>query len=428
MANNSLAMLNKLINSTSSIMEELRASNAHCLASWKGATRARVGVIYGRSHVALSLTSRPHRDPPVRYFTANTDPPLQHRLEDLPAPTTMSLSRLPSEILLHILSCLGSSFFAHDLRRLSISRTWYTFAWTILHRDLRFTANSLARFTDNEAVLKRSPPYIITVELFLGIGDEFSQSLPTEDLREASGINARDVDASPGQLDLSLAKLADIIPRCSGLRSLSVQARGQNSPLRPDGLPFLNTRPLVGLLSPPHLTSLQFDTAGCYVRSPPGSHVHICRSINSLLPSLRRLRCRMEDICETLLERPPSDTAIEEVIINLSISQLFDTTTSYRYPNRCQTIARDFPALKLALETQATTLVARLRNPRIFRIISHELPSLGVYAFDAIKGRRFRLESNVDWDADGEIVDEVLEEDESDLFDSDSPVAPQIVW
>lgn len=55
------------------------------------------------------------------------------------------------------------------------------------------------------------------------------------------------------------------------------------------------------------------------------------------------------------------------------------------------------------------------------RIISHELPSFDVYAFDAIRGRLIRLENNVEWDAGGELVDEVLEEDESDLFDSDSP-------
>ncbi|KAK4150087.1 hypothetical protein C8A00DRAFT_46440 [Chaetomidium leptoderma] len=339
----------------------------------------------------------------------------------------MSLSRLPPEILLHVLGCLGSEFFAHDIRQLTISRTWYDLAWTVLIRDLHFTARSLGRFTENEAVLKRSPPYIVTIELSLGFGDESSQSLPTDDLRETSS-NVGDIDASPAQLDSSLAKLAAMLPRCPGIRSLSIRARGQSSALRLDRLAYLNAAPLAGLLSLPHLTSLELDTAGCHLKSPPNSNVHLCRSINSLLPSLRRLRCRMEELCESLLERPPSDTALEEVIINLSISQLSDTITSYRYPNRCQTVSQDFSQLKLALETRAATLAAWLRNPRTLRIISHELPSLDVYAFDAITGRRIRLENNVEWDADGELVDEVLEEDESDLFDSDSPVAPQIVW
>ncbi|KAK3382446.1 hypothetical protein B0T24DRAFT_14223 [Lasiosphaeria ovina] len=143
----------------------------------------------------------------------------------------------------------------------------------------------------------------------------------------------------------------------------------------------------------------------------------------------------MEEICEVLLERPPSDNTapLEEIIINLSISQLSETITSYRYPNRYQTVAsRNFPQLKLALETQAAALADCLRNPRTVRIISHELPSLEVYAFDAIMGKRIRLENNVEWDGDGELVDEVVDEDEdeseSDLFDGDSLVAPEIVW
>lgn len=340
----------------------------------------------------------------------------------------MSLSRLPPEILLCILGYLGPEFFAHDIRRLTVSRTWFDLAWRVLIRDLHFTARSLRRFTENEAVLKQSPPYIVTIELSLGVGDETSLSLPTDDQRETSG-NVGDIDASPAQLDSSLSKLAAMLPGCPGIRFLSIRARGQSSALRLDRLGYLKAATLADLLSLQHLTSLELDTAGCHLEPAPNGDVHLCRSINSLLPSLRRLRCRMEEICESLLEPPPSDTPLEEVIINLSISQLSDTITSYRYPNRCQTVARDFPQLKLALETQAATLAARLRNPRTLRIISHEFPSLDIYAFDAIKGRRIRLDNNVEWDADGELVDEeVHEEDETDLFDSDSPVTPQIVW
>lgn len=81
----------------------------------------------------------------------------------------MSISQLPPEILLHVLGYryLGSEFFAHDVRQLTISRTWYDLAWRVLIRDLHFTARSLRRFTENEAVLKRSPPYIVTLELSL---------------------------------------------------------------------------------------------------------------------------------------------------------------------------------------------------------------------------------------------------------------------
>ncbi|KAK3293769.1 uncharacterized protein B0H64DRAFT_364618 [Chaetomium fimeti] len=339
----------------------------------------------------------------------------------------MSLSRLPPEILLYILGYLGSKFFAHDLRYLTISRTWYHLAWSILLRDLHFTTRSLRRFTDNEIVFERSPLHIVTVDLSLVVRDESSQSPPTDDLREASG-NEGGIDTSSTQLDSSLAKLAALLLQCLGIQSLRVQARGEGRALQLGGPAYLHATPLTGLLSLPHLTSLELDTAGCHLGSPPNSNVHLCRSINSLLPSLRRLRCRMEEICETLLERPPSNTALEEVIVNLSISQISDTITSYRCPKRCKTVARDFSQLKLAMETKAATLATLLRNPRTLRVISHELPSLNVYAFDAITGKRMLLANNVEWDADGELVDDVVEEDEDDLFDSDSPVTPQIVW
>lgn len=217
----------------------------------------------------------------------------------------MSLFRLPPKILLHVLSYLGFEFFA-------ISRIWYDLAWRILIQNLQFTARSLEQSTENEAVPKRSTPYIVIIELSLGVDDEFSQSLPTDDLREASG-NVGDIHGSPVQLDSSLAKLATMLPRCSAMRSLIIRARGQSSGLRLDRL--------VGVLSPAHLTSLELDAAGCHLKSLYNSNIHLCRTITSILPYLRRLRCRMEEIRESLLERPPRNMALEEVIIKLSISQ-----------------------------------------------------------------------------------------------------------
>lgn len=342
----------------------------------------------------------------------------------------MSIAQLPSEIILQILGYLGSEFFAHDTRKLTISRTWYDLAWRVLVRDLHLTPRSLRRFTENEeAVLRRSSPYITTIELLLDVGIESTSihSLPTNDSLNASG-NVGGIDSCPARLDLSLAKLAAALPRCPKIRSLRIQARGQGSSPSPDHPSYLNTATIAALFSPPHLTSLDLDTAGCRLKPSQNGNIHLCRSINSLLPSLRRLRCRMEDICERLLEHPPGDMVLEEVIINLSISQLCVTITSYRYPNCCQTGVKSFPQLKLALETQAAKLATKLRNPRTVRIISHDLPSLDVLAFDAITGKRVRLENNAEWDADGELVDTEPQEDETDLFDSDSPVTPQIVW
>jgi hypothetical protein len=62
------------------------------------------------------------------------------------------------------------------------------------------------------------------------------------------------------------------------------------------------------------------------------------------------------------------------------------------------------------------------------RVISHNLPSFDIYAFDAIRGRKVHLENNIDWDAEGEVVEETQsddsEDDDRDLFADDEPVTP----
>lgn len=64
------------------------------------------------------------------------------------------------------------------------------------------------------------------------------------------------------------------------------------------------------------------------------------------------------------------------------------------------------------------------------RVISHEVPSLKVFASNALTGRRAELENNIEWDADGEeVVEEVEESDDEndrDLFDDDSLPEPWI--
>jgi hypothetical protein len=124
----------------------------------------------------------------------------------------------------------------------------------------------------------------------------------------------------------------------------------------------------------------------------------------------------METICGKLLDLPAGDTplALEEVLINLSISS-FGTFTIYRYAKRCENpIGRGFLGLKNIMETRATALASRLRRPRMVRIISHDFMSLDTYAFDAITGKRCKLEADAEWDADGEVMDDMRTESDDD--------------
>jgi hypothetical protein len=329
----------------------------------------------------------------------------------------MTFLKLPPELLLDILSYLGTEFFIQDIQRLAISKQWYDTAMRVFLRDLHFTTRSLERFTKDETVLMGSQPYVATVKLYLAAFNDVLPCPQTDDHPEHELIYKW-----TDQLNSSLEKLAAALQRCPHMWSLSVVAR---EPLHSMG------NAMVALLSV-NLTSLDFDTASSDHSSygPREDDVDLCRCINALLPTLRRLRCRMDCICESLLETPPQDTPLklEEVIVNLSISGLSDITTGCRFSKRCPSpSSARHDSWKRAIESRATELALRSNNARMFRVISHVLPSLGVVAFDAMTGRRYHLETGAEWDADGERVDDALKDTEADLFDSDSPVTPRIV-
>ncbi|EMR66228.1 hypothetical protein UCREL1_6796 [Eutypa lata UCREL1] len=157
--------------------------------------------------------------------------------------------------------------------------------------------------------------------------------------------------------------------------------------------------------------------------------------------SLRCLKIKVGPDCPELdIERPAylmvkplaGLLAIQNLTsVGLQYKNLSGSITACRYSKDCQSTARkSFLDLKEAIEGQATTLAHQLENPRMVRVISHEVPSLKVFAFNALTGRRAELENNIEWDADGEeVVEEVEESDDEndrDLFDDDSLPEPWI--
>ncbi|KAI3337193.1 hypothetical protein HD806DRAFT_528767 [Xylariaceae sp. AK1471] len=168
--------------------------------------------------------------------------------------------------------------------------------------------------------------------------------------------------------------MASMLQQCPGPQYLKPKAGAECPELGLLRLGYLMVKPLANLLSVCHLTSVESDTAGSYPLSQVGDpSIHLRCAVNSLLQSLRRLHCRMDSICESLLELPTHDMPLnlEEVIVNSSLSELSDTIMSYHYPNRCQ----------------------------------------------SIPGQRMRLEAGTQWDTGGEVADE------GDLVDNDSSAA-----
>lgn len=363
----------------------------------------------------------------------------------------MTLLQLPAELLLHILNDLGPAFLRQDIRRLTVSKTWYGLAWKVLVRDLQFTAQSLRQFTQQGTLLTQSQPYITTVKLYL---EGHASRIPPQS-RTDQITNPTPSDEWSHQTATSLTRLSTTLQRAPALRSLTLRARALDLPQHRE---YLTAASLCTLLSYPtfsvcHLTTLDIDTATSHIHQS-SSHLgddddgdtHLCHAINTLLisspSSLRRLRCRMESVCPALLAPPAPGGAplhhLEEVIVNLSLAEISEMIVSWRHARGCRRHYHRSGAegggyekglgiaqLRAAMCEAATVFAGRVgEQVKMVRVLSHRLPSLEVFAFDAVEGRRVELPfyDGRDWVAEGEVWDEedVAElEDEVEEFEDD---------
>ncbi|KAH6845739.1 hypothetical protein B0I37DRAFT_344851 [Chaetomium sp. MPI-CAGE-AT-0009] len=306
---------------------------------------------------------------------------------------SMALLQLPSELLLHILSHVGASFFYEDLHRLRVSKRWYSLTWLILARELHLDLRSLPRLLANEAAFERIRPHIGSVNLSLHFLDKTVPDEPSVD------------DKCIVEANSCLDQLVAPLRRCPQFKALSIVAALD--------LFGLSTGSIGRLLSVSPLTSLHIDIPSRMALwlGRPGYNdhtAHLCCCINALLPSLRRLSCRLHLICDKLLEPLPNDAngplKLEELIINLTQPPFTDVGPSY--PRNCAAILWPFEPTRKAIKRQATELVARLAKPRMVRVIEYGIRDTPqeIYAYDAITRRRTVLDLDAEWDAEGRAI------------------------
>lgn len=316
----------------------------------------------------------------------------------------MTLLRLPAEILLLIVRLLGSEFFRRDTRRLTVSKWWYELAQPVLLRDLQFSPRSLSRFlrADISSLVHRHTRTVnIPFEGIQGRREILSASL---ECRE------KVISAWTTNVANDLTSLAAILQDCRNLHSLKLKPRSKWRAQTVFVQTFFSSAALIPLLSVGHLTSLDLDTISTGIdgaSSRPAAH--LCEDISALLPTLRRLRCRMRKICPRILS-PPGDgtlSTLEEVIINLNLGDLCHQAPSQQ-AYRCGVFAHGIPSTwKAEMESGATDLVNRMAAPRVVRVLSRAFPGPQMECFDAITQRRRMLSPRAPWDADG---DEVMDD------------------
>lgn len=320
----------------------------------------------------------------------------------------MGIQALPVELLLPIVDHLGPDFFREDARRLSLFKRWHSVAWALFVRDLQLTSRALIGFARNDGMLLRSLPHVVSITLSL-------QSYGTRGTPAST-------KTWTARLNAALAKLAAAVPLFPRLQRVTLVAE----------LPELFAEQVHGFLDTwsvntllrgcaAGITSLDLDLTDCYapprlgtfgVYGDPG--MHLCSALRGLLPSLQRLRCRMDRLCESLLEPPPPGTLLDirEILIMLRIERTETARPLNRWVKKCpptkhasayavpRTMPGEFRPFRQAIEQQATAFCRHLRQPRMVRILSHDLIDGYVPAWDALAERRIRLHPGAAWDSE----------------------------
>ncbi|KAK5998447.1 hypothetical protein PT974_00826 [Cladobotryum mycophilum] len=330
----------------------------------------------------------------------------------------MFLHQLPPETLIRIFYFIGSAFFRRDVRRLHVSRWWYQLARPVFLEDLVFSAKTLEKFvqsSETEGMVPSMRDHVRSVSIgFDGLdGWRLHPLRPgTPAATSAPALSLYLVDEWTNELNSILAAFANILGQFKKLESLRLEARKErHGPLaklwRRD---YLMAAPMASFLSVRDLTCLEIDAVGTHVldRSEGSSGIHLCSDVNAMLPTLRRLRIRMKDICTQVISIPEDSPPLplEDLIINLSLIEPASPDTTFHYPKWCNPLpGSSFRQFKADMESRARELVPALKNPRIVRIVSHTVPGRAIHSFDALTGRRMLLKSDEPWDADGEDLD-----------------------
>ncbi|KAJ3492585.1 hypothetical protein NLG97_g5292 [Lecanicillium saksenae] len=336
----------------------------------------------------------------------------------------MSINNLPPEVLAQITGWLGHRFFRKDVARLTVSKKWYALARPVLFQTLDLGAFSLHRLAQKigKRAIDTVFSHVIEINLHLQGCDDW---IPLAEGDGSFDQVQRIADNWTYRLSGDLYILGKTMQRFTKLRRISFTAWQEDShgrfgvPQRP----YLGEMAILGVVCAKNITSLDVDIGGTpFIREPWASNPHLCKRIRETLQGLRRLRIRSVFICPAILVAPTSTEerhSLENVIVNLSLSNMAASDTSYRYSSCCEQSSNDVLNLAESMELQAKELAAALAHPKIIRVISHTFPGLQTRAFDAITGRRYKLEDLKHWEADGEVIEESDTDSESEISDVD---------
>ena len=209
----------------------------------------------------------------------------------------MSLLSLPPELLFIILRFVGPHEFQQDTRRLSVCRSWYSFARIVLLDEIQLTVGSLIHAETCRSLAKQNYPASHCRGLSISLDN--CVEIPKR-------ANRHDHLIKEGPLNQSLQQLTKCLQKSDRLRSLKLET------LRPEvrdvhlysSGPYprqwaLQESSIPGFLDfnlAATLKTLHLDLANC-VSIRTVKRAHYCVWIAELLPTLSHARIRLPRIC-----------------------------------------------------------------------------------------------------------------------------------
>ncbi|KAI0536544.1 hypothetical protein GGR58DRAFT_475090 [Xylaria digitata] len=334
----------------------------------------------------------------------------------------MSLLKLPPETLAQIFDHIGSSFFREDLGRLTVCKQWFEFALPECLKCITVSQETLRGLITSEAVKNPSPfkRSLETLDLELkGYRYTYSSTVDLQDNQQESDVlnapaSSEALEGIPAKtwidiLNEDLAQFAIIAQQSRRLRTLRIRARSSPSPDTLDSPEDYLLLPTIrGFLSLENLNVLVLDLSVSLLNSSEeqGNGLHICPTIGALLCTLRTLHLRMHSICPDVLKLQDHDDSLNlsVVVINLSLITNEPGITSAAHSKRCGSPAGGLLQLKADIQERAEALAARMKSPKVMRVLTHSLPQFKTQSLDVLTGKTMVLDDEMAWDEDGKTV------------------------
>lgn len=295
-----------------------------------------------------------------------------------------------------ILECLPPSFFQQDIRRLALSKRWYSLAFPIFYPRIEYTPRVISRLVNRKSKsLDRSRAML-------------RKSLRCVNI-VLNGVPGEDAELVRFNTPANLARFCLMLLECRELDEVRFAARWPNrawpaDPLQTDYLCIRTLEPYLSVLT--HVTALDLDLCGtdivaCSSRRHGYGHghghgddtiatpVHFCEYVRPLLSRLRALRLRMRSICHTaLVPLEGREVTLQELRLSLYLGRVSENNPKLNSSRTCPRTAgsrtRTVPINDMRAAMMA--LVVRMAPPARAEMV-HLAPTGEVHVWDAATDR-----------------------------------------